>query len=537
MASLKNTIYEENEKSNNKHHQPRVHKPSYSQINLEVPALKDLNRKDITGYRLMYPSTHFQRSCLSTESAVGQHHVEDLPLGAKLPHLSGNSVTLQTTAIGKRLQKPSCDFDISTPKETYISNEYNDLHDPHLIAYFQKNESLKQHLIDMGYITNDGAVICSLQKYNLYRQYLKRLSIDLLNKKYHEQYSSEIVKRKNDQKEAIEMKRNSEDNAINLRIENAKFRRNDIDNKKAEKFKIQLENLEERFSIWDDKIQNSELERSKKLAQNEELREKRKQICLQKEQKEQQRIHELVLKKHYEDQKRLFELTKKKSKGAKLRRIRLEENFTRKCEHRKQKQAQLVVLAAEHELRRQARVAQWEQYFRQQLKLQQERLKAIRAQREALKRKQVNTNLEMAKNRSSIRQGAGDQMSGHEIIKPIESPSQGSISISSISAMSEVPSDASSNFKFNHKSQYIIKQVLHSLKYSMDTLTQCIEHFEQARRRRMTDYEMYSLISKLNMEGIKQETLVYNEYWELRVFHVNKKIFFIFFCFLGLHTF
>merc|ERR1712159_61717 len=232
----------------------------------------------------MYPSTHVQRTCLSTESAVGKHHVQDLPLGAKLPFINGNKTILQTTSIGKRLQKPSCDFDISTPKETYINNEYNDLHDPHLISYFKKNGSLKNHLIEMGYIIPQGNVICSLQQYNLYRQYLKRLSIDLLNKKYHEQFTQEIQNRKEQQQLAIENKRNSEDNIINTRIENAKIRRTEMDQIKEDKFRNKQEHLNQRFQEWDEKTQKVENERARKLMQHEEAREKRRQICLVKEQ-------------------------------------------------------------------------------------------------------------------------------------------------------------------------------------------------------------------------------------------------------------
>ena len=180
--------------------------------------------------------------------------------------------------------------------------------------YFQKNESLKQHLIDMGYITDNGAVICSLQKYNLYRQYLKRLSIDLLNKKYHEQFAQETQRRKEQQAKAIEDKKNSEFNAINVRINEAKSRRYELDAAKEEKYKSQQFRLEEKFAMADALSKQTEIIRQRNRVKNEEAREKRKQIQIQKELKEQKRIHELVLKKHYEDQKRIFELTKKKKK-------------------------------------------------------------------------------------------------------------------------------------------------------------------------------------------------------------------------------
>ena len=161
-----------------------VRKPSYSTVDDPVPEL-GLDQGDIRGYRMMHPEQILSRKCLSTESAVThQHHITQIPLGAKLPMVPGNSTTLVTTKLGQRLQKPSCDFDISTPKEIYVSNEYNDLHDPHLINYFKKNKALKNHLEEMGYIDSQGSIICKLNTYNLYRQYLKKLSIDGLNKKY-----------------------------------------------------------------------------------------------------------------------------------------------------------------------------------------------------------------------------------------------------------------------------------------------------------------------------------------------------------------
>merc|ERR1711881_188199 len=108
----------------------------------------------------MHPEAHLKRTCLSTESAVdGQHRsidIDSVPMGAKLPMVPGNKITLVTTKLGHRLQKPSCDFDISTPKEIYVPNEYNDLHDPHLMDYFERNTMLKNHLKDMGHIDDHG---------------------------------------------------------------------------------------------------------------------------------------------------------------------------------------------------------------------------------------------------------------------------------------------------------------------------------------------------------------------------------------------
>ena len=223
----------------------------------------------------------------------------------------GNQITLVTTQMGKRLQRPSCDFDISTPLETFVSDEYNDLHDPHLVHYFKQNSSLLKHLIKMGYCTENGEIICSLKKYNLYRQYLKRLSIDLTNKKYKEQYEQEHNKQVEEKIKAIELRRNDPENPITLKIKAAIQKRAEVDQNRQEQFKTSFEKKKKRADARSQNMKAEQEERRLRQLQMEEDRQKRTQIMRVKEQKQQQQIQELVLKKHYEDQKRLYDNYKK----------------------------------------------------------------------------------------------------------------------------------------------------------------------------------------------------------------------------------
>merc|ERR1712071_28130 len=257
---------------------------------------------------MMHPEQILSRKCLSTESAVThQHHITQIPLGAKLPMVPGNSTTLVTTKLGQRLQKPSCDFDISTPKEIYVSNEYNDLHDPHLINYFKKNKALKNHLEEMGYIDSQGSIICKLNTYNLYRQYLKKLSIDGLNKKYKEQFKSEKETKIKKRTKNIDEKVNDPENPINKRLEQARLRRDqaaDFEKGRA------VSNISEQDKTYEERIQirfKEEKHRALKREQLEKDREKRKEVQAFREAAEREKIEEAQMKKHFEDQKRMHD--------------------------------------------------------------------------------------------------------------------------------------------------------------------------------------------------------------------------------------
>nr|XP_039251320.1 fibrous sheath-interacting protein 2-like isoform X1 [Styela clava] len=172
-------------------------------------------------YAMMVPC--LKRTCLSAESALtGRPNVEDVPLCAKLPMIPGNKLLLYTTNLCEKLHRPSCDFDRTYPSDVYVSNEYRCLHDPHLRSFFLDRPAMRRRLRKNNYITPEQKVICSLREYNLYRQYLKHLSIEYLNKKYLEQYEKERQKNKEEAARTIEEKKNDVDNPITVRIEKAR---------------------------------------------------------------------------------------------------------------------------------------------------------------------------------------------------------------------------------------------------------------------------------------------------------------------------
>ena len=78
-------------------------------------------------------------------------------------------------------------FDLSTPKK-YISStllEYNSLQDPHLRSYFHYPPR-KHKLKKTGFITDDLDVICSLKKYNAYRNFLEDEFMKVHHQKFEE---------------------------------------------------------------------------------------------------------------------------------------------------------------------------------------------------------------------------------------------------------------------------------------------------------------------------------------------------------------
>lgn len=515
---------------------------------------------------MMHPEQILSRKCLSTESAVThQHHITQIPLGAKLPMVPGNSTTLVTTKLGQRLQKPSCDFDISTPKEIYVSNEYNDLHDPHLINYFKKNKALKNHLEEMGYIDSQGSIICKLNTYNLYRQYLKKLSIDGLNKKYKEQFKSEKETKIKKRTKNIDEKVNDPENPINKRLEQARLRRDqaaDFEKGRA------VSNISEQDKTYEERIQirfKEEKHRALKREQLEKDREKRKEVQAFREAAEREKIEEAQMKKHFEDQKRMYEKHKRDRKIAKNRLNRLEDNFIRKEKYRQEKNNQLVLLAAEHELRRQQRVKQWEGYFAHQLHLQEKHLEKVQQERaqekldvkrqrlsikhqRAMERLQQNQPIEETTQSlydrmfqfsnfqsNSLSQATGDQ---YQIQNPYSQVSRNRLSQARLSqgqfesqtvcmpkiALSEPSeraesmhsgftgySEASSAVQYTMEADFIVKQVLNTVEKGLPTLQNAIEHFEHAHGRHMSDEEVYALIHKLNTDGRRKSMITYDE--------------------------
>lgn len=65
-------------------------------------------------------------------------------------------------------------FDLSLPNKRITDTliEYNSLQDPHLRSYFY-HPPRKRKLKKTGFITEELEVICSLKKYNAYREFLQ----------------------------------------------------------------------------------------------------------------------------------------------------------------------------------------------------------------------------------------------------------------------------------------------------------------------------------------------------------------------------
>ena len=176
---------------------------------------------DDTNYKLMAPK--LKRTCLSARSAIsGRPNLDSVPLGAKLPMVPGNKINLYTARLGQRLHQTSCDFDRTYPSDVYISNEYRCLHDPHLRHYFARRPVMAKRLQGKGFTTSENKVLCSLKEYNLYRQYLKHLSIESHNKVLRETYEQQLKVQRSTIAAAIEARQKDPLNPITQRINKCK---------------------------------------------------------------------------------------------------------------------------------------------------------------------------------------------------------------------------------------------------------------------------------------------------------------------------
>ena len=85
-------------------------------------------------------------------------------------------------------------FDLSSPKKQVMSTllEYNSLQDPHLRSYFYHSPR-RCKLKETGFITDDLDVICSLKKYNAYRQFLDGEFMKVYQHKYRESLQVNLI--------------------------------------------------------------------------------------------------------------------------------------------------------------------------------------------------------------------------------------------------------------------------------------------------------------------------------------------------------
>ncbi|XP_064142986.1 fibrous sheath-interacting protein 2 [Loxodonta africana] len=108
---------------------------------------------------------------------VGAAQLLDLPLGVKLPMIPGSNTIFYTTSLSEKLFRPSYGFNLTDPYCRLLENQYKNLHDPHLRAYFKRKDILRR-LKKGGYITSNNKIVCSLREWNKYRQYLTSLKLD-----------------------------------------------------------------------------------------------------------------------------------------------------------------------------------------------------------------------------------------------------------------------------------------------------------------------------------------------------------------------
>ncbi|XP_064603286.1 uncharacterized protein LOC135468793 [Liolophura sinensis] len=105
---------------------------------------------------------------------------EHIPLDAKFPMIPAprGTVVLATTELcePKHYTTNKHEFDLSDPYALVMSNDYSALHDPHLKAHFS-SVYMRKHLIQNGFITPEGQVVCNLKEFNDYRRYLRKLCL------------------------------------------------------------------------------------------------------------------------------------------------------------------------------------------------------------------------------------------------------------------------------------------------------------------------------------------------------------------------
>ncbi|XP_059022816.1 fibrous sheath-interacting protein 2 isoform X1 [Mustela lutreola] len=108
---------------------------------------------------------------------VGAGQLLDLPLGVKLPLIPGSKTLYYTTKLSEKLFQPSYGFNLTDPYCRLLENQYKNLHDPHLRAYYKRKDILRR-LKKGGYITSNNKIVCTLRELNKYRQYLTSLKLD-----------------------------------------------------------------------------------------------------------------------------------------------------------------------------------------------------------------------------------------------------------------------------------------------------------------------------------------------------------------------
>ena len=117
-----------------------------------------------------------------------------MPLDQKIPNVLAptGAFVLARGNLGQKLHVKKQEYSVYDPyhKERVVKDSYNSLHDPHAKSYLNK-PSVKKMLVKQGLITKEGKVLCSLQQFNKYRNYLRTVYNQSLEK-YISQNVSEI---------------------------------------------------------------------------------------------------------------------------------------------------------------------------------------------------------------------------------------------------------------------------------------------------------------------------------------------------------
>ncbi|XP_035651473.1 uncharacterized protein LOC118399472 [Oncorhynchus keta] len=104
-------------------------------------------------------------------------HPLDLPIRGKIPVVSGVPNVYHTTRLCERLFQPKSDFDLTDPNGYLLSSGYSSLHDPNLRKYLHRKD-IHQRLLNLGFITKDEKIICSVKELNRYRDHLADVELD-----------------------------------------------------------------------------------------------------------------------------------------------------------------------------------------------------------------------------------------------------------------------------------------------------------------------------------------------------------------------
>ncbi|XP_065683514.1 repetitive organellar protein isoform X2 [Hydra vulgaris] len=138
-------------------------------------------------------------------------------LDRKVPYLHGppdSVVVLFTTKVGtKRFQVPSkAEFDLRDPSRPPL--QYNFLHDNHLTKYLM-NPCVKKRLLKKGLLTKEGDVKCTIKEFNEYRQWIRKLKLDVIEKEWRMSHA-QTMDRTHSKNEEAELIKNNKDHIMKL---------------------------------------------------------------------------------------------------------------------------------------------------------------------------------------------------------------------------------------------------------------------------------------------------------------------------------